>query len=169
MKKLKTILLFCCLLLGWCVLGVKAQNGTVAACGEATDASGSESVSYTIGLVNYITVGDVTSGTITQGVQQPYEFWVVTGLDQEQINLSMGVYPNPATDYVMLQIDDFENHLDAFWTYELWNVEGKLMYRQVIAGASTRIVLSGFSTGVYFLKVHQNEQELKVFKVVKNQ
>lgn len=169
MKNAKTVILLCFLLVGWWTAGLKAQQGTVAACGEYTDISGAGgSVSYSIGLVDYVTLGG-SAGTITQGHQQPYEIWVVTGLEETAINLSMAVYPNPATDHVMLRIDDYDQHLDAFWTYAVVNVEGKLLYRQVISGSTTRIVLNGFTNGVYFIKVHQNEEELKVFKVVKNQ
>jgi hypothetical protein len=166
MKNAKTIILFCCLLLGWWTLSLKAQNGTVAAGGDMTGSGGS--VSYSIGQVDYITVSG-SGGTITQGLQQPYEIWVITGMEVPGIELSMIVYPNPTSDFVMLRIDDSESFREGALTYSLYDVKGQMLDRQAIGNLSNRIGLSDFTNGIYFIKVHENERELKVFKVIKNQ
>ena len=67
-KKLRTMLI------GFCVFGygiaTQAQEAVSAAGGNASGSGGT--ASYTIGQVAY-TTNSSASGTITQGVQQPYE------------------------------------------------------------------------------------------------
>jgi hypothetical protein len=166
MKHKKTILLFCCLLLGWWTVGLKAQNGTVAAGGDLTGSGGS--VSHSIGQINYITLTG-SGGTVTQGLQQPYEIWVITGVEVEGVELSMAVYPNPAADYVMLQVDDPDIFLEDHLTYQLFDISGKLLDQQTLDNSTTQIALAQYTRGIYFLKVMVNGQELKSFKILKNQ
>jgi hypothetical protein len=85
------------------------------------------------------------------------------------IELSMIVYPNPTSDFVMLRIDDSESFREGALTYSLYDVKGQMLDRQAIGNLSNRIGLSDFTNGIYFIKVHENERELKVFKVIKNQ
>ena len=70
---------------------LQAQQAVVASGGTAT---GSGTVSYSIGQVVYTT--NSNSGSVAQGVQQPYEISVLTGVkDAKDITLEFVVYPNP--------------------------------------------------------------------------
>jgi len=71
--------------------------------GNATGSQGS--VSYSIGHVFYsIHAADV--GSVAEGVQQPYEISVVTGIQEAAgINLIVSAFPNPVTDYLILRVD----------------------------------------------------------------
>ena len=94
MKKLRTMLI------GFCVFGygiaTQAQEAVSAAGGNTFGSGGT--ASYTVGQVAY-TTNSSASGTITQGVQQPYEILVATGVAEAKgISLECIVYPNPTND-----------------------------------------------------------------------
>lgn len=93
----KRLKLSAVLLLGLGLTGLQAQTSVNATDGDVSGSGGS--VSYSVGQVVY-TTHTGTSGSVAEGVQQPYEISVVTGLEEAQsINLSVTAYPNPTTDY----------------------------------------------------------------------
>ena len=98
MKNLIALLLF-----GFSLAGLNAQEAFPVAGGDAVGSGGS--VSYTIGQVFYNTqIG--TNGSIVQGVQQPYEISVVSGVKEaEGINLEITAYPNPTSDFLRLKVE----------------------------------------------------------------
>src|SRR5688572_11158687 len=106
-----------------CLIGIissslKAQQGTVAAGDNASGTNGS--VSYSIGQIDYINIS-TAEGKITEGLQQPYEIYVITGIDKSAINLNFKVYPNPTADYVMLTAEILNNQQ---FNYILTDVQG---------------------------------------------
>lgn len=142
---------------------------TVLIAQEAIPASGSNasgnggSVSYTIGQVIY-TTNTGTNGTMAQGVQQPYEISIVAGIaDANGINLIISAYPNPVTEYIKLKADKTEN-----LTYQLYDINGKLLENKKIESNETNIVMSNFVNAIYFLKITDNSKEVKTFKIIKN-
>ncbi|MEI8202352.1 MAG: T9SS type A sorting domain-containing protein [Bacteroidota bacterium] len=153
------------LLLGFCLLGwgtsLYAQQGTVGSGGESSGTGGK--VSYTIGQIDYLTETS-TGGTITQGLQQPIEIYVYTGIEETGINLITTVYPNPAIESVTLKVD---NGLLTNLSYQLFDIQGKLISKNIIANTETLIDLSQLASAKYFLKVTKNDKELKTFKIIK--
>ena len=86
-------------------IAVFAQKGPVSAGGDATGAGGS--VSYSIGEIDFETVNGL-GGTITEGIQQPYEIYVVVGVDDPEWGASVLVYPNPAQEWVVLDVGELD-------------------------------------------------------------
>ena len=151
--KLSTVLL-----LGLGLTGVQAQTSVNATGGDASGGGGS--VSYSVGQVVY-TTHTGTSGSVAEGVQQPYEISVVTGLEEAQsINLSVTAYPNPTTDYLTLRIDEFEI---SNLSFQLYDMNGKLLQNEKITGNQTSIVMSNLLPATYFVKVIQGNKEVKTF------
>lgn len=143
--------------------GLHAQEAVPATGGEATGVGGSSS--FTVGQAVY-TTNTATNGTLTQGVQQPYEILVVAGIEENfGINLSVSAYPNPTTDYLTLEVKDF-----GFSTlnFQLYDLQGKLLQSEKITSNQTTIVMSNLVPATYFVKVTQNNQEVKTFKIIKN-
>lgn len=139
-----------------------AQNGVVPAGGEASGSGGS--VSYTLGQMSYLPL-DGTNGSVAQGVQQPYEIFVVTGIEQAAgIDLNLSVYPNPATDFLILKTGNLEM---SNLYYYLYDNNGILLENKVIIEDQTMVAMNRFSSAIYYLKVVQNNQEIKVFKIIK--
>jgi len=159
----KKVNLTAILLLGLGLTGLQAQESVNATGGNASGSGGA--VSYSVGQVVYQTHTG-TNGSVTEGVQQPYEISVLTGLaEAKDINLSVSAYPNPTTDYLILEIKDFELSNLNFRVYDM---HGKLLETKKIEGKQTRIVMSNLVPATYFIKVIQGNKEMKTFKIIKN-
>lgn len=144
-----------------CIL-LQAQTSNPASGGNASGGGGS--VSYTVGQIVYIT-NTGTNGSSSQGVQQPYEISVVTGIEEAQdISLEVSVYPNPAQDYVILKIKNYEvENLD----YQLYDINGSLIKDNKVEGNETTIEMQNLKPSVYFLKMTDNLKAIKTFKIIK--
>lgn len=150
-----------------CLIGIispslKAQQGTVAAGGNASGTNGS--LSYSIGQIDYINIS-TAGGTITEGLQQPYEIYVITGIDQSAINLNFKVYPNPTADHVMLTAATLNNQP---FSYILTDGQGKHLFHEKLIGNAAKIPMGELPSGIYFIQVIDNDREIKSFKVIKN-
>jgi hypothetical protein len=125
------------------------------------------SISYTIGQIACDYVAE-TTGSMSVGVQQPYEIFTV-GIDNHPaITLSMSVYPNPTAHGVTLRIVaesvDNLNHLQGY----LYDVTGKVLSSVTLQEQETRIHLEPFPASVYFLKVTNHREITKIFKIIKH-
>ena len=144
-----------------CILAV-AQSAITVTGGNATGAGGS--VSYSVGQIVY-TTNTGTNGSAAQGVQQPYEISVVTAIENtEGITLEYKVYPNPTRGLITLTIEPFDNENLRFRLYDLNSI---LLQDKKIESEKTEISMENFSSAVYFLKVIKDNQEVKVFKIIK--
>jgi hypothetical protein len=141
---------------------VAAQESPVATGGDASGAGGSSS--YSVGQIVYTTNAG-SNGSVAQGVQQPYEISVTTGIDVKTIQLEMLVYPNPTTDYLTLKIENIEV---STLNFQLYDVQGKIIENNQILDNTTTIKMLQQSKGIYFLKVANNNVVIKTFKIIKN-
>jgi hypothetical protein len=158
-SKTLVVLLLCSF---WTIV-VHAQETIPATGGSATGTGGS--VSYTVGQIFYSTYS-WTNGTVTQGVQQPYEISVVTTIENSStVNLEFIVYPNPTRGVVKLILVSFDNEELRF---RLYDINGVLLQDKKIEGRETEILMDNLSSSIYFLKIINNNNELKVFKIIKN-
>ncbi len=151
------------LFLGLGLATANAQETTVASGGNASGSGGS--VSFSVGQVVY-TTNSSTAGTVAQGVQQPYEISVVTSIAEKTAqNLNLQAYPNPTSEVLLLEIPDFDSQN---LMYQLTDVNGKLIESKKITGKTESINVLHLATATYFLKVIQNNSEVKTFKIIKN-
>ena len=151
------------LLLGLGLTGLQAQESVNATGGNASGSGGS--ISYSVGQVAYQTHTG-TNGSVAQGVQQAYEISVITAIEQAKgISLSVTAYPNPTTDYLTLEVKDFEFSTLSF---QLYDMNGKLLQSEKITGNQTSILTSNLLPASYFVKVIQGNKEVKTFKIIKN-
>jgi hypothetical protein len=143
------------------VLSGKAQQSVNASGGNGTGAGGS--FSYTVGQVDYVSATG-TNGSISQGVQQPFEIFTLGNNDYPTIQLQAIVYPNPTTDNVYLSITNLSiDNLD----FELYDILGKTITKQKIISNETQISMENLSAGNYFIVVNENNKNLKTFKIIK--
>ncbi len=161
-KKMKKLEVATILILAFSVSTVSAQESVNATGGNASGEGGS--ANYSVGQVVY-TTHTGANGSVTQGVQQPYEISVVTAIDEaKSINLSVSAYPNPTTDYLTLSIDELEI---STMSYHVYDVTGKLIQSEKITGNHTTIGMNNLVPATYFVKVIQGNQEVKTFKIIK--
>lgn len=160
--KNKQIILNVLLLSGLCLTGVQAQESVNTSGGNAS--SGSGSVSYSIGQVVY-TTNTSASGTLTQGVQQPFEIITLGADDVPQIQLTAMVYPNPTVQNLTLSILEFDL---TEVEYSLFDMQGKIISNGKVTQTETEIEMSLLASANYFLRVSKAGTELKTFKIIKN-
>ena len=160
------------------LFNVTAQENINAGGGNATGSGGT--VSYSVGQVMYNTFTG-TNGSVAEGVQQPYEISVVTGIEEaKDINLLLTAFPNPTDDYLTLEIQSIVQTQD-FASQEaqkqyfasLYDLNGKLLQKIPITNQQTHINMNNLAPATYFLKVSVQtqyfaSQELKIFKIIKN-
>jgi hypothetical protein len=162
--KYKELKLSAVLLLGLGLTGLQAQNAVPTTGGNASGSGGS--VSYSVGQVVYITNTSVSTGSVSQGIQQPYEISVVTGLEEAKgITLQCSAYPNPTTDFLNLKVENYDN---TNLSYQLFDMNGKLLETKKIVSNQTSIVMSNLVPATYFVKVTESNKEIKMFKIIKN-
>jgi hypothetical protein len=82
------------------------------------------------------------------------------GVDTNKEKSTINIYPNPSDDIISIEIENINNA-----TIEIYNVSGKLVFSKELKAKVEKIDLSGFSRGMYLVKVSQ-EQDVKVGKVV---
>lgn len=159
-KKLKLSVFLC--LFGLGLTGLQAQESVNATGGNASGSGGS--VSYSVGQVAYQTHTG-TNGSVAEGLQQPYEISVVTGIEEVKgINLSVTAYPNPTADYLTLSINEFDS---SDLTYQLFDINGKLLQTEKITNNQTSIAMSNLVPATYLVKVTQSNKAIKTFKIIK--
>jgi hypothetical protein len=142
---------------------LSGQEITTTTGGNASGSGGS--VSYTVGQIAYSTQTG-TTGSATEGVQQPFEIYIVAGLTEgANISLVMSTYPNPANEYVILKVENIQTEK---LTYVLYDLNGKQLDIKNVESSETTIATSHLAVSTYFLKVFQNNKELKTFKIIKN-
>lgn len=129
--------------------------------GEATGSGGSSS--YSVGQLMYVS-STGSGGTSSQGVQQSFEIVTLSNPELTTVNLTAVTYPNPTTDYVVLAISD-ANLPDL--SYALYDLQGRIVTKGQATQSNTHIDMQSLATGTYVLKVNQNNQELKTFKIIK--
>jgi len=178
-KRYKNLKISVILLLVLVNTGLQAQNAVPASGGDASGNGGS--ASYSVGQVVYTSITGI-SGSVAQGVQQPFEVSVVTGIEEAiGINLMISAFPNPTTDFLTLNIDNYDV---SNLSYQLYDMTGKILETKKIESYKTTIVMTKLFPAIYFVKVIQDNKEVrsdkhknivgmqlnvvKTFKIIKN-
>lgn len=140
----------------------KAQESVNASGSNATGSGGS--VSYSIGQVVY-TYNTGSNGSVTQGVQHAYEIFSI-GISETELNISISTFPNPATDYLNLQISNFNNEQ---LSYQLFDLQGSLLINEQIMGQQTQINMNNLPSASYFVHiVNQENKKVQSYKIIKH-
>lgn len=144
-------------------LNVASQEAFVSAGINVTTNDGS--MSSSTGQLLCTTVKG-NSGTVYHGIQLPFDISVVSGnRDTQGILLECIVYPNPTSDAVKLLIKEYRT---LGLSYQLIDVNGKMLSGDKIENGETTIHMQQLPASVYFVKIMEGRQEIKVFKIIKN-
>jgi len=140
----------------------KAQESANSSGGNATGSGGT--VSYSIGQVEFNS-NSGSSGSVAQGVQHAYEIFTV-GINETTLNISLTAFPNPTTDNLTLQINDYKNEK---LTYQLFDIQGKLITNGQVISTQTKINTISLQSATYFIHlVNQENTKVQSFKIIKN-
>lgn len=128
-----------------------------------TNSSNSGSVAFTLGQLVYTTASSNT-GSVAQGVQQPFEFQVLSVLDDKSMILTLTTYPNPTSGELVLKTSNTpQDKLE----YALFDLQGKQLKSGRIIDTKTTIEIQDISNGVYLVKVTKSNLLLKALKIIK--
>jgi hypothetical protein len=153
-------------LIAFCLFGfgtaLQAQTAIPAAGGNAIGSGGS--VSYSVGQLTYSTYQG-TNGTVSEGVQQPYEILTI-GIDEAPgISLEYSVYPNPTSGFLKLKTENVP--MKDLW-YRLYDMNSKLLQKRKIDATEMEVPMENLVPATYLLKIIDNQKEVKVFKIIKS-
>ena len=148
--------------LNLCLTGVNAQETVLSSGQEASGVGGFSSSS--IGQLLY-TTNEGSSGTVAQGVQQPFEISTTIGIDENEISLICTAYPNPTVNNLTLTVGSVIN---SNLSYQLMDIAGKTIESNTINSENTTIFMTDLPRATYFLKVTQGKSEMRTFKIIKN-
>jgi hypothetical protein len=159
--KIKKVKLCALLLSGFALTSAQAQVASDASGGDAFGILGA--VSYSVGQVVYTTITG-TTGSVAPGIQQPYEIYSI-GIEETGKQILLTVFPDPVKDFLTLKVENLDN--ENFF-YQLYNITGKRLANKKLGGNETSIDMSNLIPATYFLKVIDNNKEVKTFKIIKN-
>ncbi|GAA3510857.1 hypothetical protein GCM10022393_25610 [Aquimarina addita] len=78
-------------------------------------------------------------------------------------NNNILVYPNPSSD--IITINSEEGLTPSL--YSLYDIQGKMIETHTINSNSTVLNLEKYTSGIYILKITQNNQKIESFKIIK--
>ncbi len=142
--------------------GVTAQQVTIPA-GKSTSGSGG-SLSYTIGQ-SFCHMECGVNGTVCHGVQQPFEISESTHSNLPE-GLTCMVYPNPARDVLIIRTDINKSR---GWQCLLYDNEGKKLLEMEITSGLMKIPMAKYTRSSYVLIIRVDGENLKSYKIIKNQ
>jgi len=140
----------------------QAQESVATSGGDATGSGGT--VAYSVGQIDYVT-NTSASGGENQGVQQPYEFFIV-GTNDLLLDISITIYPNPTTNNLTLQVSDYNSEK---LSYQLYDMQGKLLNHEQIVAPQTQINMNSLPNATYFVHlINPENKKVQSFKIIKN-
>ena len=131
--------------------------------------SDSLSGNYQIEDIFNDSVFSVSSNSSTYGFKvnlQPYQtrilkFGYPVGMEEENGNRNVKLYPNPAKDYVLVEVIGGRQ----FNLFEAYNLQGELVQTERIEGQQNRVKLS-LAQGIYLIKLSNTEGQFKIQRLV---
>ena len=141
------------------VLSGSAQE-VVATQGDSYS-NASANIDFTLGEV-IIDTGTDGTNDLTQGFHQTN--WNFLGMEDFAPNYEAIIYPNPTSDVLNIRTSTFENV-----TYTLYDAHGKLVMQNILSSEQTPIQVSQLAPGSYSLTLNNETQNLKTFKLIKQQ
>lgn len=94
-------------------------------------------------------------------------FTGIAALGNEEVidNNNLKVFPNPASNVLNIQLDLNKNN--SLKTYQIFDIQGKLVYTQNTTDCLLDLNVSDYAKGMYILVVNTNNQTLKTKFLVK--
>lgn len=91
----------------------------------------------------------------------------VTGLNESDVNAMVYLYPNPAKNFVMIELHESIKDINQI---SLCNTDGKQVYieKEVKGSKNIRLPLQNLPNGVYFVKIHSDNGVITKKLVIDN-
>jgi len=133
--------------------------------GGNSDGSGG-SISFSAGEV-FFENRTLNDKNFADGIQQAYEVSLVNGLEENSGNISISVFPNPHSEFLVLEC---RAPLTSNLSYRLTDATGRLLISAPISSSYLSIETASLPAAIYFLYVVSNASTgpSSVFKIIKN-
>ena len=141
----------------------QAQQTALSSGGNGSGTGGS--FAYSVGQTMY-TAQSNSITSLSKGVQQGYELFLITGLEEEdRFGLAATVFPNPTSNYLTVEIKNYTPTmaLEIF----LFDAKGQQVHRQRVVDVQTQIAVEHLASALYMLKLVQGDKLVKAVKVIK--
>jgi len=143
----------------WSLTLIAQQQEVISSAGSVFENS-SGSISFTIGECISSTISS-TSIILTQGFQQSK--LNIVGIHNTQIlDYEIIAFPNPVKEFVTLKIEKPKG-----FTYKLYSMNGTIIENKIIVNTDSEINFKELPPSVYILKVFQDNEGVKSFKIIK--
>ncbi len=143
------------------VFNVLTAQEVVSTAGDH-DVGNAVQVSWTVGEP-VIETGLNGQYYLTQGMHQGN--MVVTAISEiAALGFEIKAYPNPVTNHLKLNVNT--SNLKGL-NYALYNETGQLLVKGRIENELTTIPMESYSPSSFLLRVRSDENELKLFKIIK--
>jgi hypothetical protein len=142
---------------------LQAQQTALASGGNGSGTGGS--FAYSVGQTMYTSQSN-SATSLSKGVQQGFELFLITGLeDEDRFGLAATVFPNPTSSYLTVEIKNYSpgTAMEIF----LFDAKGQQVHRQKVVDVQTQIAVEYLSSALYVLKLIQGNKLVKVIKVIK--
>lgn len=114
---------------------------------------------YTRGLRCY---QDLDIGLYSTGIRDSCDFtntWI--GIDESEASQLIGVFPNPARDFVSIDVEGYSEYVAR-----LFDINGRLLESTSTDNSTCRLDLSQIVSGFYFVRVSNNNQVIGYRKLI---
>lgn len=140
-----------------------AQQAVVSNGGNATGEGGS--VSYSTGQVAYQSFEN-NQITIHQGVQQAFEIFIITSLQEKDLAKDWNIYPNPSVGEIYLSHSELIDTEE--FRYQIIDSQGRIIKNGRLTANPFHIDMTPYGPGQYTIQVIIRNQIIRTFKIIKN-
>ena len=79
--------------------------------------------------------------------------------NNEEGNLILNYYPNPATESITLNVGGINNFNNTYIT--IFDYSGRTVLKEKVAQAQTQVNMAALSNGLYFIQLQSNNKVLR--------
>ncbi len=145
-------------------MAINAQSNIVTSGGQATN--NGASITYSLGQIDYKLTTSPQNGSMSQGLQQPYEISEIVGVYDTELTSEINIYPNPVTDQIIVEIKDVETQ-EAGLSVSVFDIQGQLVSQHDITHQKTKIDAASWQAGIYILRTTNSSNQFRNFKIIK--
>ena len=150
-----------CILIVFLPILLRAQSNLTSAGGEYKGEGGT--VSQSFGQLSFATMSS-DEISISEGVIQVFEIAVISGVENNAIQLFYNAYPNPVHENLSLAV---ENYNGEALEYQLFDSNGRLISKGMVESKLTAISTLDLIPASYYLHVLKEGKSEKSCKIVK--
>ncbi len=161
--KLKNFSFVFLLLLHLSPIASIAQSGFVATGGNSTD--GGQSLSFTIGQIDYLNIVQGNILVANQGIQQPYELGTTSTKGLDIPGLEISLFPNPTLKEFNLLVDFKSN--PSLLEYNVFDLLGKKILEGGLEKGLNTVSVTQLPSGIGMVKILTQKNETQTFKLLK--